>query len=86
MAVQFNVIEEFREDHRKVRDLILELAGTLRQRDVARARTKSCSRGESMSGIVLRWQDGPEDRKRDTESAGRRMEAGSYAVHKRWQS
>lgn len=38
MAVQLDVIQEFREDHRKVRDLILDLAGTLRQRDVPRAR------------------------------------------------
>lgn len=38
MAVQLDVIEEFREDHRKVRDLILDLAGTLRQRDLPRAR------------------------------------------------
>lgn len=38
MAVQLDVIEEFREDHRKIRDLILELAASLRQRDLPRAR------------------------------------------------
>lgn len=35
---QFNVIEEFREDHRKVRDALLGIASALEQRDVLKAR------------------------------------------------
>ncbi|MEE8448125.1 MAG: hemerythrin domain-containing protein [Thermodesulfobacteriota bacterium] len=35
---QFDVIEEFREDHRKVRDGLLGIASALEQRDVLKAR------------------------------------------------
>lgn len=38
MATQLNVIEEFRQDHRKVRDGLLELSEALNNRDLVKAR------------------------------------------------
>ena len=56
MAAQFNVIEEFREDHRNVRDLILDLASALRQRDVAQARELLASL-DRLAGPHFRFEE-----------------------------
>jgi hypothetical protein len=56
MVVQFNVIEEFREDHRKIRDLILELAASLRQHDVAQARELLASL-DRLAGPHFRFEE-----------------------------
>ncbi len=56
MSAQLNVIEEFREDHRKIRDLILELAASLRQHDVAQARELLASL-DRLAGPHFRFEE-----------------------------
>ncbi len=56
MLAQLNVIEEFREDHRKIRDHILDLASALRRRDIPEARQLLASL-DRLAGPHFRFEE-----------------------------
>ena len=56
MSVELNVIEEFREDHRKIRDTIFDLANALRRRDVGETRQLLASL-DRLAGPHFRFEE-----------------------------
>ncbi len=56
MAQKLDPIAEFREDHRKVRDSVLEIAEALRNRDIKKAR-EVLGRLDAMVGPHFRYEE-----------------------------